>query len=67
MNVQIEIQAKKKMDADQIDPERKVSSGRQTVAAQRLQWCQAQLENFPLSAVIQVERQRIFDFKKSGK
>lgn len=60
MNVQIEIQAKKKMGANQTDPERKVSSGRQMVAAQRLQRCQVQLENFPLSAVIQVERQKDF-------
>ena len=65
--MQIEMQAKKKMDANQIDPEGKVNSGRQMATAQRLQRCQVQLENFPLSVVIQVQRQRIFNFKKSGK
>ena len=67
MNVQVEMQAKEKMDADQIDPEGKVHPGRQMATAQRLQRCQGQLENFPLSAVVQAERQRIFNFKKSGK
>ena len=55
------------MDADQIDPEGKVNSGGQTVAAQRLQRGQGQLENFPPFTAIPVERQRIFSFKNSGK